>query len=74
MLGDSSRWGLDVGYRMPTDQLFLEVMLGFSEGRGWERPVFLWSVFTSLDSFKTQRENKWVWDFNPNLLRVGGRF
>ena len=67
--------GLDVGYRLPSRRLLLEFMVGGSVGRGWNVSPGEASV---ISVFRVEtpepRPNRWVWDINPNLLRLGGRF
>ena len=67
--------GVDVGYRFPTQHLLLEFVLGGSVGRGWNVPRSSTSAFTSfLLAPERERADKWVWDVNPSLVRIGGRF
>ena len=67
--------GIDVGYRLPTQSLFLEFALGASVGYGWNVMDYVPSVYTSLWSRPSGgSSSRVVWDINPNLLRVGGRF
>ncbi|XXF80197.1 hypothetical protein P2318_10715 [Myxococcaceae bacterium GXIMD 01537] len=67
--------GLDVGYRVKGEHLFLAFVLGGSVGRGWNVPASSQSVFFSfLDWPQRSRENKFVFDVNLNLLRIGASF
>ncbi|WNG49384.1 hypothetical protein F0U60_38640 [Archangium minus] len=67
--------GLDVGYRVKSEHLFLTFVLGGSVGRGWNVPHTSSSLFTSFyDWPQRSRENKWVFDLNLNLLRIGASF
>ncbi|MBN1210731.1 MAG: hypothetical protein JXB05_38135 [Myxococcaceae bacterium] len=67
--------GLDVGYRVSRGRLFLEFVLGASVGRGWNIPLSSQSLFFSfLDWPQRGREDKWVWDLNVHLVRIGVSF
>jgi hypothetical protein len=64
--------GLDVGYRMNDERLFLEFVLGASVGYGWNVPRTRQSVLTAITfPTDTDRVNKVVWDYNLNLIRLG---
>src|SRR6218665_3809688 len=67
--------GLDVGYRLNLGRLFLAFVVGGSAGRGWNVPRNTSSLYTSfLDIPTSYRTNKWVWDVNLNLVRIGANF
>lgn len=67
--------GLDVGYRVKGEHLFLAFILGGSVGRGWNVPTSSRSLFASfLDWPRASRKNKVVFDLNLNLLRIGASF
>ena len=67
--------GLDVGYRVKGEHLFVAFVLGGSVGRGWNVPSSSQSVFSSfLDWPQRSRGNKFVFDLNLNLLRIGASF
>ncbi|QRN95551.1 hypothetical protein JRI60_41905 [Archangium violaceum] len=73
--GSQLSLGLDVGYRVRSEHLFLAFVLGGSVGRGWNVPASSSSIFTSfLDWPQGRRESKWVYDLNLNLLRIGASF
>lgn len=67
--------GLDVGYRVKSQHLFLTFMLGGSVGRGWNVPASSTSLLFSFVTWpEPRRESKWVFDLNLNLLRIGASF
>ena len=67
--------GLDLGYRVKSEHLFLTFALGGSVGQGWNVPQSSTSLFASfLDWPQRSREDKWVFDLNVNLLRIGASF
>lgn len=67
--------GLDVGYRVKGEHLFLSFILGGSVGRGWNVPASSQSLFASfLDWPQPRRKDKFVFDLNLNLLRIGASF
>lgn len=67
--------GLDMGYRVTRNVLFLEFVLGASVGRGWNVSTSSQSLFFAMwDWPHRRRENKWVWDFNAHLVRLGLSF
>jgi hypothetical protein len=73
--GSQLSLGLDVGYRVKSEHLFLAFILGGSVGRGWNIPASSSSLFFSfLDWPQPRRESKWVFDLNLNLLRIGASF
>lgn len=83
-VSDSGSWtrtggqlslGLDVGYRVNSEHVFLTFMLGGSVGRGWNVPTSNVSLLFSFLSWpEPRRESKWVFDLNLNLLRIGASF
>ena len=72
--------GLDVGYRVSSERLFLEFVLGLSAGYGWNVPTHYRSVIEfavandNYFEFSKGYTNKVVWDYNLNVLRLGFRF
>lgn len=67
--------GLDVGYQLRRGHLFLAFVVGASAGRGWNVAASSRSVFFSMvDVPERRREDKWVWDMNLHLLRIGASF
>ncbi|WP_257452954.1 hypothetical protein [Archangium lipolyticum] len=73
--GSQLSLGLDVGYRVKSEHLFLAFVLGGSVGRGWNVPVTSSSLFFSFfDWPELPRKDKWVFDLNLNLMRIGASF
>jgi hypothetical protein len=67
--------GLDLGYRLNFDRLFLAFVLGGSVGMGWNVQESTPSIFFSLMGWPERRSvNKAVWDLNVHLVRIGASF
>jgi hypothetical protein len=73
--GEQLSVGLDVGYRVPSKHLVLEFVLGGSVGHRWNLQTRYSGFVAALlaRQYRAQPGN-WVWDINPNLIRIGGRF
>jgi hypothetical protein len=67
--------GLDLGYRLNFDRLFLAFALGGSVGLGWDVQASTPSIFFSLLGWPERRStDKAVWDLNVHLVRIGASF
>jgi hypothetical protein len=76
-VGRQLSFGLDVGYRVTVRDVVLDFIVGGSMGWGWNVPDQGHSLFRSLLDVLPEggyRTNRFVWDPNLHLVRLGFTF